>query len=203
MFRAHDAPLGLYTSSTADSDNAAAQPRQARVQPIPLPAQVTGVTAVTLHPALRMGAKSLHTLDFAMPLPVDPKAVRAYGEPATFPALPSLTMTSPRLPWAMTAHASANASRACVTVGDVVRAIYGALGICVTEGEVEEWMVDHAREGPGSFVVDAFKTRRTGEKRKRAYERGMTRLALLEGRTKFLGLSESAMGCDVCVVDFV
>ncbi|KAJ7206916.1 hypothetical protein GGX14DRAFT_366884 [Mycena pura] len=138
-----------------------------------------------------------------MPLPVDSEVVRAYGEPATFPGLPSLTITSPRLPWAMTAHASA--SRACVTVGDVVRTIHGALGICVTEGEVEEWMADRARarDGPGSFVVDVFKTRRTGEKRKRAYQRGMTRLALLEGRTKFLGLSESAMGCDVCLVEFI
>jgi hypothetical protein len=34
-------------------------------------------------------------------------------------------------------------------------------------------------------------------------KRGMTRLDFLDGRTRLGGLSESTMGCDIWVVNFV
>jgi hypothetical protein len=112
---------------------------------------------------------------------------------ATFPELPSLTLIS-SLPWAITVHASGN----CVIVGDIVQAICRALAIRITEDQIEEWMEQRgdecAKTGNGLGG--------RGLKRKRVYSE-MTRLDLLEGRTRFAGLSESTMGCDIWVLNFV
>ncbi|KAJ6582461.1 hypothetical protein DFH09DRAFT_860451, partial [Mycena vulgaris] len=50
-------------------------------------------------------------------------------QPATYPELPSLTIISSRLPWAITAHAGE--TRRCVTVADVLGAISEALRLPV------------------------------------------------------------------------
>ncbi|KAJ7637391.1 hypothetical protein DFH06DRAFT_1002718 [Mycena polygramma] len=102
-------------------------------------------------------------------------------ELAVFPALPSLTLLSqsPRLPWAITVHASG----AAVVVGDVMQAIQRALAIRITKEQLMEYRGDR------------------GASQKR-YRSGMTRVDLLQGRTAFAGLSESTMGCGVWVVNF-
>ncbi|KAJ6484508.1 hypothetical protein C8R47DRAFT_1131636 [Mycena vitilis] len=111
-------------------------------------------------------------------------------ELAAFPGLPSLTLVSPHLPWAMTVHASGSS----VTVGDLLQAIERGLRVRITG---EEFM-DH---GGVECIVDQEASRR-GVNSKRLYGSGMTRLDLLAGRTRFAGLSESTMGCDVWVVNF-
>jgi hypothetical protein len=54
------------------------------------------------------------------------------------PVLPSLTIESPRLPWAITAHASGNVV-CCVSVADVVGAIHSALGLQVDGEGFADW----------------------------------------------------------------
>ncbi|KAJ6468135.1 hypothetical protein C8R47DRAFT_1325868 [Mycena vitilis] len=155
------------------------EPAQPRLKPIGLPPQITGVTAVTLNPALRAGANINARIgfDFALSVPwmgLDVAGVLA--ELATFPALPSLTLLSPRLPWAISVHASG----AAVVVADVLQAIDRALDIHITKEQLVEY---------------------GGADQEARYRSGMTRLDLLAGRTRFAGLLESAMGCEVWVVD--
>ncbi|KAJ6468141.1 hypothetical protein C8R47DRAFT_1024762 [Mycena vitilis] len=170
------------------------EPAQPRLKPIELPPQITGVTAVTLNPVLRAGANGNVGigLDFALAVPcmgLDVAGAGVLAELATFPALPSLTLLSRRLPWAITVHAAG----ASVVVLDVLQAIQLALSISITE---EEFMEHQGQEesrlqGPRSL------------KRTRQYRIGMTRLELLKSATVFGGLSESPMGCEVWMVDFV
>ncbi|KAJ6571423.1 hypothetical protein B0H19DRAFT_1129948 [Mycena capillaripes] len=181
-----------------------APPPVPRLQSIALPAQITGITAVTLNPVLRFGAQSTVgaeiEVDFALPeacMEVNPGVL---AEPAGFPGLPSLTLLSPLLPWAITVHASGG----FVVVGDVLQAIWRELDIRITENE---WVGQPARErakqvnektrGPAETRNSGVSVR--GLKQKRA----ITRLDLLGGRTKFGGLSDSTMGCEVWLLNFV
>ncbi|KAJ7460001.1 hypothetical protein B0H11DRAFT_1639572, partial [Mycena galericulata] len=54
------------------------------------------------------------------------------SEPATHPVLPSLTIISSRIPWAITAQASGEILR-CLTVADVLSAIHQALRLQIDE----------------------------------------------------------------------
>ncbi|KAJ6468142.1 hypothetical protein C8R47DRAFT_1055981 [Mycena vitilis] len=100
-------------------------------------------------------------------------------ELAVFPGLPSLTLVSPRLPWAITVHASG----AAVVVGDIFQAVHRALSIRITKEQLMAY-----GEDPGAMQP--------------RYRSGMTRLDLLAGRTRFEGLSGGAMGCEVLVINF-
>ncbi|KAJ7151976.1 hypothetical protein C8R46DRAFT_913383, partial [Mycena filopes] len=114
---------------------------------------------------------------------------RLLAEQATFPALPSLTLVSPYLPWAITAHAESR----WVVVGDVLRAIQRALQMRIDE-EWQDEMVE-TRGTRKSEPGDAASTRRR--------EGGTTRMDLLQGKTRFGGLVESRMGCDIWTVSFL
>ncbi|KAJ7659503.1 hypothetical protein B0H17DRAFT_1096011 [Mycena rosella] len=158
-----------------------AQPRRP-LRPIALPPQIPGVTSVALHPALASPRTRLSAdVDFAsirVPTPDPERTASAWHQPATYPALPSLAIISPHLPWAITAHGQA----AGVTVADVLHAIWEALRLCVDQAQFEDDWELHG----GMLVM---------------YRCGMTRLDLLGGKTRFAGLGESTMGCDVWVLD--
>ncbi|KAJ6484511.1 hypothetical protein C8R47DRAFT_980781 [Mycena vitilis] len=115
-------------------------------------------------------------------------------ELAMFPSLPSLTLFSPRLPWAITVHASGR----FVTVGDLLEAIHQSLDMRVTENHAESM-----GRRIGCVRTETTVEMARGLKRKRDYQGVMKRLDLLDGKTKFAGLSESTMGCEVWVVNFV
>ncbi|KAJ7487996.1 hypothetical protein FB451DRAFT_1126407 [Mycena latifolia] len=201
------------TSSNAQSpeiealaavDSTLAQPPRLTVQPIALPAQITGITAVALNPALRadFGAgapRSAHPgvgVDFATgALNNDDENHCLWAEPATCPGLPALTLTSALLPWMVTAHASGG----CVTVGDILQAIHRTLSIRVTDEEFRECMqgprLDYVTEQDSKIPQEPVSQKNVS--------RGMTRLDLLGGRHRFAGLSESGMGYDIWVVGFI
>lgn len=171
------------------------QPRAPRLQPVALPPQITGITAVTLNPALRSGAGSAICIDFSS---ITSQMINAWvAQPATFPGLPSLTLLSNRLSWPITVHASGE----FVVVGDVLKAIRQALAIPLPDEQIDELI----QRAEGANDINKNNKRANGRclKRKRLLESGMTRLHLLEGRTKFAGLLESAMGCEVWMLTFV
>ncbi|KAJ7773956.1 hypothetical protein B0H16DRAFT_115177 [Mycena metata] len=170
---------------------AQAPPPVRQLQPIPLPSQVMGVSAVTLNPALRFGARSSGggdiDVDFAASImEVGPSIL---AETATFPGLPSLTLTSPYLPWAMTAHASER----WVSVGDILCAIRRNLDVPINERHL------------GESQVQSKLPQHCAKNDRQAFNRikGLTRLDFLEGKSRLGGLSESSMGCDIWVVHFV
>ncbi|KAJ7466829.1 hypothetical protein B0H11DRAFT_55514 [Mycena galericulata] len=174
-------------------------PGTPRPRPVPLPAQITDISAVTLNPALRVpSAKSkspkgaLLAVDFAHAAGVNPELI-ILAEPATWPGLPSLTLLSHRLPWSITAHASER----WVTVGDVLKAISEALCIRVTKEQFDEWLEQDSGRWLKRKAQDYPNAR--GKKQKRVQQ--MTRLDLFEGKHTFAGLSESEMGCDVWLLN--
>ncbi|KAJ7362254.1 hypothetical protein DFH08DRAFT_840566 [Mycena albidolilacea] len=185
-------PRLAFVPNTSPHPHPQPQSRRRRI-PIPLPPQIHGVTRVALHPALATGSTHL-VVDFA----TDAGNNAAWETPATSPALPSLTIESPRLPWAITAHASGNVVR-CVSVADVIGAIHSALGLQVDREGFADW---EAMTRGGSHRPDLL-TARLDAGGGLVHRRGMTRLELLEGKTRFAGLAESGAGCDIWVLVLV
>ncbi|KAF8142870.1 hypothetical protein K438DRAFT_1784294 [Mycena galopus ATCC 62051] len=168
-------------ANMCDRDVQPRVPPRPRMQPIALPALKPEVSAVILHPELRsgVGPPGVVKIDFgSWVLPSNKYWLTA---PATFPGLPSLTVLSPCFPWPITVHALGP----CVVVQEVFDAIHASLDIHLTDEQLDEWMTPHD-----------FHTRKN-RKRKKTHLCGVTRLSLLGGRTRFGGLSESGMGCDI------
>lgn len=88
-----------------------------------------------------------------------------------------------------------------MVVGDVLRAIRQALAIPLPDEQIDE-LIQRA-EGANDSNKNNQRANGRCLKRKRLHESGMTRLHLLEGRTKFAGLLESTMGCEVWMLTFV
>ncbi|KAF7349446.1 hypothetical protein MSAN_01734600 [Mycena sanguinolenta] len=181
----------------------AGMPDTPRPIPIPLPPQLPGVTSVTLHPALRAYSGTHLDIDFSAGNSAWYHAHHGHqhqhdlsSAPATSPALPSLTIESPRLPWVITVHPSGRVAR-FLTVADVIAAISDALGLQVDEAEFVEWEI---MNGAGSRRRPNLKSCKK-EGGCLRYRSGMTRLELLEGKTRFVGLSESTTGCDNWVLE--
>ncbi|KAK7018355.1 hypothetical protein R3P38DRAFT_1298256 [Favolaschia claudopus] len=192
------------------TDRAAAVPPSPCIQPIALPALVPDNTAVILHPALHFETLSrrLAAIDFAVWAAKDaeaalrkkkPRSAAArwkiaellLAEPATLPELPSMTVFIPCFPWPITVHAS-DSGVGDVTIGDLLHAVKSALSIRLTEEQAQGWLEDRRDTTP----ILRFKNR----KRKREDGGGIARSALLDGRTRFAGLSASTMGMDVWVL---
>ncbi|KAF8178311.1 hypothetical protein K438DRAFT_1769504 [Mycena galopus ATCC 62051] len=150
------------------------RPPQPRPKPIALPAQIPGVTHVTLNPLFHASTNGSRE--------------GALAELAALPGLPSLTLLSPKLLWWITAHAS---SQCGVSVRDVLEAIQRALALRVTKHEFNDW-VEHR----------GYQVTQNGGIGK-LHHSGMARRDLLEGRGVFRGISESKADCDVWVVDFI
>ncbi|KAJ7041526.1 hypothetical protein C8F04DRAFT_1079121 [Mycena alexandri] len=163
---------------------------QSRIKPIPLPPQRTGVTSVIKHPALAKPG-TLIAVDLAS-LPRAASNAAWHHQPATHPPLPSLTIISPCLPWAITAHASGRIVR-CLSVADVFAAIWEALCLQVDEQGFQDWQI-MTQGGSHSPIRRRKRDRIT-------YREGMPRIELLEGKTTFGGLSASDMGCDTWVLE--
>jgi hypothetical protein len=148
------------------------------------------------HPALATGSTHL-VVNFASWRPhTDTGSSAAWETPTTSPAVPSLTIESPRLPWAITAHASGNVVR-CVSVADVVGAIHSALGLQVDGEGFTDW---EAMMRDGGHRPDLL-TARLDAGGGLVHRRGMMRLELLEGKTRFAGLAESGARCDIWVLE--
>ncbi|KAJ7773977.1 hypothetical protein B0H16DRAFT_1684923 [Mycena metata] len=160
-----------------------------RPRSIALPAQIPGIIAVTLNPALRFGAGI--DVDFIALESLAKLGAGLLGETATFPGLPSLTLVSPYLPWVITAHAS----NRWVVVGDILSAIGQALHMRIVEGELEEGYEEMAKDRRtglrGSNEITEGRRMTKSHNQKTWAE---TRLRLLGGRTRFGGLVESVMG---------
>ncbi|KAJ7206831.1 hypothetical protein GGX14DRAFT_637051 [Mycena pura] len=176
--------------------SAAGTPSLRRVRPVALPPLIPGVASVILHPAL---ARQTH-LPLDLRVAAVPTAASNAAQwprlllsaPATSPALPSLTIISCDLPWAITVHGSGSIARcvaAVVTVAGVLGAISGALQLPV---DADQWCNMTVTQGGKDTLI-----RHAGV----AYHRGMTRLDLFGGKTTFGGLSASDMGSDIWVLE--
>ncbi|KAJ6479583.1 hypothetical protein C8R45DRAFT_1155585 [Mycena sanguinolenta] len=184
-------------TSDRDRDVRPRVPPCPRPEPIALPALQPEVFAVLLNPDLRLGvgSRGVQTgIDFGSRVPTSNKGWMA--APATFPGLLSMTLVSPCFPWPITVHASGSGVR----IGEMIDAITDALSIHLTEEQVGHWM-----DTQDSVDLQPFhRYTRTGSTRKRkAHHCATTRLALLNGRTRFAGLSESGLGYDVWTLHLV
>ena len=121
-----------------------------------------------------------------------PLPIITLAEPATNPALPTLTIVSPNLPWPIVVSAQKPGSY--VSVSDVFMALHHALSIPVSPLEYPS-----PSSSPGGVL---FRGHGVYDHRSsppsphwHAYERpSLRRIDFLSGRTRFMGLS--AMGRD-------
>lgn len=163
---------------------------------IPLPSQLDdGHEPVILHPMLRYSHIDRLELDLLNPEEcVMRLTTRGHGllEPATIPALPSLSLLIPSFPWPITAHAS-SAWRGvpAVTVLDILSALDCTLRMTAAEDVVRGGLIasGHWEQNSQSPRLDA-----------RMEPRVLQRLEYLRGRRKFVGLTNSNAGGDLVVV---
>lgn len=150
---------------------------------------------MVLHPALSFeygsGARALAEIDVATSVTTILQMARdsrALNEPATSPAVATINLVHPALPWSITVH-PLNAAVTYVTVTDVLRVICQSLQLPLRE---EYW----------SFCSGAGG--RTSERRRDP--RNLKRMDLLNGKRSFVGLSrsavEAAIGGEVWLMNF-
>ncbi|KAJ7053663.1 hypothetical protein C8F01DRAFT_1374946 [Mycena amicta] len=178
--------LGCAVRNAKSSAPNPEQPTAPRIHTIPLPPQIPGITSVVLHPELISNKRDLDFAVLRVPhlrsnssIPDVPQCQwpELRSAQATFPALPSLTMISPDVPWAITAHASGEVIPH-LSVVDVLLAISQALQMRIG---IEDW-VRYANSN----------TKHKSRSDKTQYRNSnLRRIDLLDGRTKFVGLAAS------------
>lgn len=125
--------------------------------------------------------------------PTVPRHVR--DEPATFPPLPHMTVTSRSLPWSI--RVTPSGKSAFVTVSDVFDAIYTSLRVNMTPNEFAQLPSADAQRQ----VNDAYRRRYKSMSDPNAYneekKQGLKRVDFLAAMTCFAGLSMTKKGPDV------
>ncbi|KAK0481151.1 hypothetical protein EDD18DRAFT_1203997 [Armillaria luteobubalina] len=144
-----------------------------------LPSQIAETAMI--HPMLQLNGGRIE-LDFSVSL----ACARVWGsvtEPATLPPMPSLAVVSQMLPWPIVVQRSA--IREWVTVADVVETVWRALQVPIP------W--SPSLTSPSLLMA----TEREEEHRERI---GISRLAYLKGRTRFIGLTKDDDESDTWVL---
>lgn len=139
---------------------------------IPLPSQLGNMASkeIGIHPVLQGG----YLFDLSAEVPVD----HTYSvDAATDPALPSLAIWIPYIPWPVVVH---SAFHDYVTVFDVLAAIYDAL-------RLPAWSVTNDTEA--LWILESRNTKKMEK-----------RIHLLEGRHYFAGLESSCFGAETLVM---
>ena len=122
---------------------------------------------------------------------------KALFEPATSPPLESLFITHPYLKWNIEVLPQESGPGAFVSVGDVVDTLYRELRLAIHPIEYAE-----LSEGDMRSEVDNTYYQRCGriirpEARMMEQKKGIKRVDLLLGRTRFLGLSGTLSAPDI------
>ncbi|KAK0446958.1 uncharacterized protein EV420DRAFT_1569139 [Desarmillaria tabescens] len=169
-------PAPTYPSATSPSGSPPQTPQVAAH--MPLLSQIPEIAVI--HPMLELNASRIE-LDFSVSL----ACARVWGsvtEPATLPPLPSLAVVSRMLPWPIVVQRSAN--REWVTVADVVESIWRALQVPIP------WS-----PSPSPSLL-------MGVERDDQYRDMVAypRLAYLNGRTRFMGLTKDDDESDTWVL---
>ncbi|KAK0212114.1 hypothetical protein DFS33DRAFT_1279184 [Desarmillaria ectypa] len=149
---------------------------------MPLPSQIAEDTMI--HPMLQLDGIGIE-LDFSVSL----ACARVWGsvtDPATLPPLPSLAVVSQMLPWPIVVQRSAN--REWVTVADVVETIWRALQVPIP------WSTSPS---PPSLLLAVEHDSQYREMV------ACPRLAYLNGRTRFMGLTKDDDESDTWVLHVV
>ncbi|KAF9460202.1 hypothetical protein BDZ94DRAFT_1266623 [Collybia nuda] len=187
-------PSTFSNSSSLPSPGGPMTPPPLHYKHAPLPA-----VPCQLNPIL--AAPSAHNLHYNMTLP--PSTVQFHptvphhirDEPATYPHVPRMTITSRSLPWSITVTPSGKS--VFVTVSDVFKAIYASLRVNMTSGEFAQLRsVDAQRQ-----VNDAYRRRYRLIPNPSAYDeekrQGLRRVDFLAAMHCFAGLSPTKQGPDV------
>lgn len=117
-----------------------------------------------------------------------------FAEPAVYPPVPSFTLRTQHLPWAIVVPAS---NGRFVTVSDVLNSVYHALRVNVTQAEFNALGTQKLM----SRASQAYRRRCERLRGHRGYKdekrAGVRRVDFLMGYTKFQGISPTGRGADV------
>ncbi|KAG5639055.1 hypothetical protein H0H81_007313 [Sphagnurus paluster] len=149
------------------------------------------VAPVRLHALLQ--ASSSPALNFDLTLP--PSTItshhqgipqRVLAEPATKPALPSLTIVVPYLPWTITVRPSRGTF---VTVIDVLETVYNKLRTNVSAQEYHALPSEKDKRRVTSAYEQRYRRIRSSREYEDEKRRGVRRVDFLMGYTRFMGIS--------------
>ena len=117
-----------------------------------------------------------------------PVSRRTLYEPATYPTLPFLHITSHHLPWSIEVYASNNSF---VTVGDVLSSVYHSLRTNITSSDFNTLLSPNNQRRATRAYEDRYRRQRSVRIYEEQKRGGMKRIDFLMGHTQFLGISNS------------
>ncbi|KAF8959348.1 hypothetical protein BDZ97DRAFT_1400172 [Flammula alnicola] len=121
----------------------------------------------------------------------------AFSEPATSPPMPSLTITSPFLKFNIEVTPSSPTHGAYVTVTDVLLTLYRELRLAIHPIEYAELSDGEIKQGVDAAYYVRCGRIRDPDERAREEKKGIKKIDLLMGNTRFMGLSGTLSGPDV------
>ncbi|KAJ7764150.1 hypothetical protein DFH07DRAFT_882261 [Mycena maculata] len=121
----------------------------------------------------------LHTLN--------PQLTPSFLDPATYPPMPALTLRCRHIDWPISVAPSQPGG--CVTVLDVLAAVYAGLRPAVARAEYDALPSGGAREKVDAAYFARCRLVAGGNAREAEALKGVKRVDFLAGRTRFMGLS--------------
>ncbi|KAJ6450930.1 hypothetical protein C8R45DRAFT_1113853 [Mycena sanguinolenta] len=150
---------------------------------------------------IALAAPPVLTYDISLPLTTISTHFRGLSsarllEPAVYPPLPTISLVTPHLPWALTIPPATNATY--VTVLDVLTAIYRALRVNVTATEFAALRTEELMACVTAAYTQRYRRLRRYDTRY-ALEKaeGLKRVDFLLGYTQFCGIAPTVEQPDV------
>jgi hypothetical protein len=122
---------------------------------------------------------------------------QAFAEPATSPPLPSLTIIHPALKFDIEVLPSAPVPGSYVSVMDVLTKLYRDLRLAVHPIEYDELLDDEVRKTVDLAYYSRCGRIRDSAERSHEERKGLKKIDLLMGRTRFMGLAGTLHAPDV------
>ena len=199
LFHSPPTPALSFSVSTISSDSGPVTPPfPTHTLPVPYSAAAAPVKPIRrhtytepikCHPLLRTAAPmTWDMMDHPSAARHNYKAIsrRVLSEPATFPSISILTISSPHLPWTTKVYAS---NGSFVSLEDVLSAIYHSLRKNITSQEFNSLPTSDDRRRATRAYEQRYRRQRSSRDYETEKQGGMKRIDFLMGHTRFLGIS--------------
>lgn len=202
-FHSPPTPTLSFSSSTMSSDSAPVTPPYA-TQSLPGPSRYpSGYSPykkarspsysepIRCHPLLKTAALTWDLLDHPSTARYNYKSIphRMLSEPATFPSLSYMKISSPHLPWSIEVYAS---NGSFVSLEDVLDAVYQSLRINIKSSEFDSLPSSNDRRSASRAYEHRYRRQRSSIEYDKEKKGGMKRIDFLMGHTRFLRISNSS-----------
>lgn len=210
LFHSPPTPALSFCSSSISSDSEGPITPPYTTQPLPGPSnyftryspfkRIRGPAysePIRYHPLLNTAALTWDLLDHPSTARSNYKFIshRVLSEPATFPSLPFMKITSPHLPWTIKVYAS---NGSFVSLEDALDSIYHSLRTNIKPAEFDSLPSSHDRRRATRAYEHRYRRQRSSSEYDKEKKGGMKRIDFLMGHTRFLGISNISGQTEEC-----